>query len=42
MPTDGVLHYSLAMNGGYAGIPDLASGEGAFMSDYLDLCTIPV
>lgn len=40
MPTDGVLHYSLAMNGGYAGIPDLASGEGAFMSDYLDLCRI--
>ena len=40
MPTAGVLHYSLAMNGGYAGIPDLARGEGAFMSDYLDLCTI--
>ena len=40
MPTAGVLHYALAMNGGYAGIRDLAKGEGAFVSDYLDLCNI--
>ena len=40
MPTSGVLHYALAMNGGYGNIRDLTKGEGAFMSDYLDLCTI--
>ena len=40
MPTDGVLHYSLAMNGGYGSIASLSKGEGAFMSDYLDLCHI--
>ena len=40
MPTGGKLHYTLAMNGGYGDVPDLAKGEGAFMSDYLDLCNI--
>lgn len=40
MPSDGKLHYTLAMNGGYGDVPDLAKGEGAFMSDYLDLCNI--
>lgn len=40
MPTGGKLHYMLAMNGGYGDVADLAKGEGAFMSDYLDLCNI--
>ena len=40
MATGGKLHYTLAMNGGYGDVPDLANGEGAFMSDYLDLCNI--
>lgn len=40
MPTGGVLHYSLAMNGGYGSIRTLSKGEGAFMSDYLDICHI--
>ena len=40
MPSGGALHYALAMNGGYGDMPDLAKGEGAFMSDYLGLCTI--
>ena len=40
METGGKLHYTLAMNGGYGDVPDLANGEGAFMSDYLDLCNI--
>lgn len=40
MPTGGKLHYALAMNGGYGDVSDLANGEGAFMSDYLDLCNI--
>ena len=40
MHTGGKLHYTLAMNGGYGDVTDLAKGEGAFMSDYLDLCNI--
>lgn len=40
MPTGGVMHYSLAMNGGYGSIRTLFKGEGAFMSDYLDICHI--
>lgn len=40
MPSARVIHYALAMNGGYGDLPDLDRGEGAFMSDYLDLCTI--
>lgn len=40
MPTAGVLYYTLAMNGGYGDISALAKGEGAFMSDYMDLCCI--
>lgn len=40
MHTGGKLHYALAMNGGYGDVTDLANGEGAFMSDYLDLCNI--
>lgn len=34
------LHYSLALNGGYGNIKDLAKGEGAYMSDYLRLCKV--
>ena len=40
MQTAGKLYYTLAMNGGYGDVTDLAKGEGAFMSDYLDLCNI--
>ena len=40
MPGVPVMHYALALRGGFGDIPDLARGEGAFMSDYLDLCTI--
>ena len=40
MPSDGDVHYTLALNGGYAGIPDLEEGEGAFMSDILRLSEI--
>ena len=40
METGGRLHYTLAMNGGYGDVSDLANGEGAFMSDYLNLCNI--
>ena len=40
MSTGGKIHYTLAMNGGYGDVSDLANGEGAFMSDYLDLCNI--
>ena len=40
MPSSGRLYYTLALNGGYGSIPDLSEGEGAFMSDYLDLCFI--
>ena len=36
MPSDGQLHYTLALNGGYGNVADLASGEGAYMSDLLD------
>ena len=40
MPSGGVVHYSLALNGGYGNIPDLQAGEGAHMSDILEFCTI--
>ena len=40
MPSENRLYYSLALNGGYGSIPDLSSGEGAFLPDYLDLCFI--
>lgn len=40
MQTGGSLYYSLAMNGGYGSIKSLSKGEGAFMSDYLDLCHV--
>ena len=34
------MFYSLAMNGGYGSIKDISAGEGAYMSDYLDLCRV--
>ena len=40
MPTSGVLYYTLALNGGYGDIKDLAKGEGAYVSDYLKLCNV--
>lgn len=38
--TDKKLYYSLSMNGGYGNVEDLEAGEGAYMSDYLDVCWI--
>ena len=40
MPSENRVYYTLALNGGYGSMPDLSSGEGAFLSDYLDLCFI--
>lgn len=35
MPTAAEVHYTLALNGGYANVQDLQSGEGAYISDIL-------
>ena len=40
MSSDGKVFYSLALNGGYASVKDLCSGEGAYMSDILRLSKI--
>ena len=40
MPTSGVVHFSLALNGGYGNIPDLAQGEGLYVSDLLSYINI--
>lgn len=40
MPSAGDIYYTLALNGGYAGIPDLSEGEGAFISDIFRLSDI--
>ena len=40
MPSSDRLYYTLALNGGYGTISDLSVGEGAFLSDYPDLCFI--
>lgn len=40
VPSNGKVYYSLSLNGGYGSIEDLQSGEGAYLSDYLDLCRI--
>ena len=40
MPSEDRVYYTLALNGGFGSIPDLSSGEGAFLSDYLDLCFV--
>ncbi len=34
------MYYSLALNGGFAGIDGLGAGEGAFVADYLKMCRI--
>lgn len=40
MPSSGEVYYTLALNGGYGGIPDLNTGEGAFVSDVFRLSRI--
>lgn len=40
MPTDRVIYYSMSLNGGYGNLEDLKRGEGAYLSDYDDLCWI--
>ena len=40
MPSAGDIYYTLALNGGYAAIPDLGEGEGAFISDIFKLSDI--
>ena len=40
MPADGIIYYSLALNGGFANIPDLQAGEGGYMSDILKVSRI--
>ena len=40
MPSDGYIRYSLLLNGGYANVPDLKQGEGAYFSDILSLSKI--
>lgn len=40
MPTDHVLYYSMSLNGGYGNVAELDRGEGAYFSDYDDLCWI--
>ena len=34
------MYYSLAMNGGFGNIRNLSAGEGAYMTDYLNLCRV--
>lgn len=40
MPTAKKLYYSMSLNGGFGNIENLESGEGAYMSEYLDHCWI--
>ena len=40
MPTPGRIRYSLMIRGGYASVPDLSRGEGAFVGDMLSLSRI--
>ena len=40
LPSGGKLEYALSLNGGYANVPGLCQGEGAFLSDYMSLCRI--
>ena len=40
LSSDGKVYYSLALNGGYANIKDLVSGEGGYMSEILKLSKI--
>lgn len=38
--SDGMLHYALALNGGFGSVSGLEEGEGAYFSEYLPLCRI--
>lgn len=40
MDTGGRMFYAMCMNGGFGSVDGLSEGEGAFMSDYIDLCHI--
>ena len=40
MPTPGRIRYSLMIRGGYASVPDLSRGEGAFVGDLLGLSRV--
>ncbi|MGN1210490.1 MAG: hypothetical protein ACI4TM_02305, partial [Candidatus Cryptobacteroides sp.] len=40
MPTDGLFYYSLLVRGGYSAMKDIRRGEGAFVSDMLELYDI--
>lgn len=40
MPTDGLFYYSLLVRGGYSSMKDIRRGEGAFVSDMLELYDI--
>ena len=40
LPVKDVVFYSLALNGGYAAIDNLETGDGAYLSDFLDCCKI--
>ena len=35
-----VIHWTLALNGGFGHIPDLEIGEAAYVSEFLDMCHI--
>ena len=40
MNTGGKVHWTMALNGGYGSLDDIAAGEGAYVSDYFGLCRI--
>lgn len=40
MPAGNKVYYSLALNGGFANVPDLQAGEGGYMSDILKVSKI--
>lgn len=40
IPGSGRFDYALALRGGYASIPTLGDGQGAYVADLLDLCKV--
>lgn len=38
--TDRRLYYSMTLGGGFGNVSDLEAGEGAYMSEYMDMCWI--
>ncbi len=40
MSAGGMIHYSLALNGGYANVKNLNAGEGPYMSEILNLSKV--